>query len=368
MTSRFNPQRLAVARQKRRMTKAKLAAAADLSTKSVTSYESGLTEPTADSVAVLASVLAFPKLFFYLPDMEMPEVYGVSFRALSTLTASQRDSALAAGALAIELSHWIERQFVLPQVQVPDMRGMDPEAAASMIRQHWGLGESPVTNAIHLLESRGVRVFSLAEDTREIDAYSFWRNDVPFIFLNTMKSSERSRHDAMHELGHLTLHRHHGMAYGREAEMEAEAFASAMLMPRADITARAPRNPTLARLIQFKKRWNVSVASVAHRLHALDLITEWNYRTLCVQIAEQGFRTNEPDSLPRETSQVLQKVFALWRKDGMSRAAIATELGLYRRDLEALVFGLVLTDAGGNGSASPNPSPQPRTVQLRLVD
>ena len=33
-----------------------------------------------------------------------------------------------------------------------------------------------------------------------MDAYSFWRRGVPYVFLNTMKSAERSRMDAAHEL------------------------------------------------------------------------------------------------------------------------------------------------------------------------
>src|SRR5438094_162699 len=81
---------------------------------------------------------------------------------------------------------------------------------------------------------------ALAIDAKEVDAFSMWHGETPFVFLNTKKSCERSRFDAAHELGHLVLHRH-GVPQGQQAEAEANAFASAFLMPRASVLAMAPR-------------------------------------------------------------------------------------------------------------------------------
>lgn len=89
-------------------------------------------------------------------------------------------------------------------------------------------------------------------DAAEVDAFSMWRQSTPFVFLNTKKSAEHSRFDAAHELGHLVLHRH-GSPQGREAEREANAFASAFLMPRASVLAYAPRMATIDHLIKLKK-------------------------------------------------------------------------------------------------------------------
>jgi Zn-dependent peptidase ImmA (M78 family)/transcriptional regulator with XRE-family HTH domain len=363
----FNPERLIIGRQKRGMTQAKLAEAARIGLRSITAYEAGQTEPGADAVSAIAAVLKFPESFFFMSTLEMPSTYGVSFRALSTMNAAQRDAALAAGAFAFELSKWIEQRFVLPDCAVPDMSGFTPEAAADALRQRWQLGEQPIRNAIHLLESKGVRVFSLAEECREIDAYSLWRSGCPFTFLNTAKTAERSRHDAMHELGHLALHRHHGAASGRQAEQEADAFASAMLMPRGDVLARAPRYPSLDQMIKLKKRWNVSVASLARRLHQLKLLSDWHYRTICIQLAERG-REEEPEPAPRETSQILKKAFDMARSDGITRPQLAAELGLHVNDLEALIFGLILTGVRGHGGKRERQKGRPRgATQLRLV-
>jgi len=217
---------------------------------------------------------------------------------------------------------------------------MEPEVAADTVRAHWKLGERPIGNVVHLLELHGVRVFSLVEECVEVDAFSFWRDDVPFVFINTMKSPERSRYDAAHELGHLVLHR--SADRGREAELDANRFASAFLMPRGAILASAPRYPSLPNLLQGKRPWNVSVAAFAHRLHAVDLMTDWQYRMTCIELSSRGFRKDEPDSSGvRETSQVWSKVLAALREDGITKTDIAAELRLPVREIDALVFGLV---------------------------
>jgi Zn-dependent peptidase ImmA (M78 family) len=111
----------------------------------------------------------------------------------------------------------------------------DPAGAARTLRQYWTIGEKPIGSMIKLLETKGIRVFSLSENTRNVDAFSCWRNGEPYVFLNKFKSTEHSRFDAAHELAHLVLHKHGGPSQGRSAESEAHAFASSFLMPRDDV-------------------------------------------------------------------------------------------------------------------------------------
>jgi Zn-dependent peptidase ImmA (M78 family)/DNA-binding XRE family transcriptional regulator len=317
------------------MTKVALARRTGLSTRSLYDIETGQAAPTQDTLTTIAEVLRFPLEFFYLSDVEEPSPEAASFRALRSMTATEQDGALAAGGLAFELSRWIESRFDLPRINLPDVRDYEPEAAAGALRIHWGIGQRSIGNMIHFLESVGVRVFSLAEG-RRVDAFSLWHHEVPFVFLNTLKTAEHSRMDAAHELGHLVLHRH-GVPWGRNVEKEAQAFASAFLMPRESVFA-APRLqvPTLGQLVQLKKRWLVSVLALAHRLHALKLLSDWNYRTLCIQVSKFG-KAHEPEGIPRETSQVMDKVFG---PSGAAKGDAARDLGLHQPDVEALIFGL----------------------------
>lgn len=239
---------------------------------------------------------------------------------------------------------------MLPDPDVPNFGGdQDPAAAARMVRQHWAIGEKPIGNMIKLLETKGVRVFSLAEDTKNVDAFSCWRDNEPFVFLNTFKSTERSRFDAAHELGHLVLHRHGGPE-GRAAENEANQFASAFLMPEADVISTIPFVTSTDQIVRAKKRWGVAAVALGYRLNKLGLMTEWHY----IQV-NRRYRTSEPDALLPERSTVWQMVLQeLWR-EGLSRSHIAEKLKLPDEELENLLFGL---------TAAPNaPTRQRPTLQ-----
>ena len=356
----FNPQRLILARRRRGLTMTRLAALVGVQARSITAYEKGEFAPSEEILAELARNLRFPAAFFFGPDLDVPTTRSVSFRALSRMTAGQRDAALGAGALALVLNDWLDAKFKLPEPSIPDLHGEEPEAAAQVVRDQWGLGYRAVPNLIHLLELKGVRVFSLTQDTRNADAYSFWRNEVPFVFLDRSTSSERVRFDAAHELGHLVLHKRGGPV-GQDAETQANAFASAFLMPASSIFANVRHAITLQALVQLKKRWGVSVAALAYRLWKLQALSDWQYRSMCIEMAP--FRRNEPEPMEHESSQILAKMFTALHAEGMSKAQIAKELNLSRADLESLTFGLDVAEGG----ADDPPTPRRARAQLTIV-
>jgi Zn-dependent peptidase ImmA (M78 family) len=276
------------------------------------------------------------------------------------MTARERDAALAAGSLAYEMADWVRSRFNLPAPDILDLsHERSPGAAARTVRQRWSIGEKPIGNMIKLLETKGVRVFSLAENTRNVDAFSCWRNDEPYVFLNTFKSTEHSRFDAAHELGHLVLHRHGGPRQGRSAELEAHAFASSFLMPQDDVLSTIPFVTTLKQVVREKKRWGVSVAALAHRLHKLRVLTDWHYRTFCIQI-NRTFGTNEPNGLAPERSSVWQMVLTELWKEGIARHQIASELCIPDGEMENLLFGLM-------GDVGPPERQKGKTV-LKIVE
>lgn len=359
----FNPSRLQLARRRRGLTKTDLAGTAGISARSLTAYESGATDPDPSTIDRLATALRFSAEFFSGPDLEEPDVDSSSFRALTSLTARQRDQTFGAGAVAMMIGDWIEQRFKLPLVSVPQYLGVDPEMAAIGVREAWGLGERPIKNMIHLLEAHGVRVFSLVEECLDMDAFSLWRGNVPYVFLNTRKSAEHSRMDAAHELGHLVLH-WKGGARGRDLEQEANLFGAAFLMPAGSVRREAPRGGTFSSIVKAKRRWGVAAANLTYRMHKLGLLTDWQYRSLFIELGRRGYRKGEPGGMSPETSQVLAKVFDALREDGISRRAVAAELGITPDDLNQAVFGLARVPADGQtGGESPPPEPPP----LRLV-
>lgn len=337
MENVFSDSRLKLARARRGMTIKSLALATGMSEKSISSYEKG-TNPPDDTVKILAKALSYPTSFFYGCDVDELHHQTVSFRSMSKLKAAQRNAAVAAGQVALLFNDWMQNQFDLPKPNILDLSGEKPEIAAAILRQEWGLGDRSIKSMVNLLESNGIKVFSLFENNQEVDAYSFWHAQTPFVFLNSMKSSERSRFDAAHELGHLILHKHEGSPTGPQAEKEANSFASAFLMPEASVRARAIPFPSRYQLISLKKNWLVSVAALTRRLKDLDLITEWHYRTLTIEMSKSGDLKREPEGIQRENSTLLTNVLSELWKDGITRSDIASELNLPLDELNNLLF------------------------------
>jgi Zn-dependent peptidase ImmA (M78 family)/transcriptional regulator with XRE-family HTH domain len=359
----FNPTRFSCARKRKGLSKSQMALLIGVELRSVSAYEAGDTIPGDEIAERIVSKTGFSPEFFSGDDLEELSLDAVSFRSMSKMSSRQRDMATSQGAFAIHLCRYIEEKFELPQADIPDLsHEPTPEAASDTLRRHWGIGVLPVSNMIHLLESKGVRVFSLAIDAREVDAFSTWKAETPMVFLNTFKTAEHSRYDAAHELGHLVLHRH-ATPNGREAEREADLFASAFLMPKASVIAQGMRSPSFSDLVQLKSIWKVSVAALNRRLHDVGMTTDWHYRMTCIELGKHD-RTKEPNEIPRETSQVLPKVFSKLYEEKVSRSDVAHSLSIPRAELEQLMFGLTITsiDGGGKGSS------QAGRAQLRLVE
>lgn len=346
------------------MNKTQLAKIVRLTPATISAYEKGNSTPSEETLERIAEVLQFPIEFFYMEMEEVVPIDGASFRALSRMTASQRNMARSVGNLCVELNAWMESEFNLPDPDIPeiDPAVATPQGAATLVRAAWGLGVAPIPHVLHLLESRGVRVFSLAPECRDVGAFSFWLGR-PFMCLRTDKTAERSIFDMAHELGHLVLHREGSAPHGRDAERQANIFAGNFLMPENDVRAMNLRNPDLATLAEVKKRWRVSVAALNYRLHELGITSEWHYHELCIEISRLG-RHLEVNPLQRELSQVLPQVFAALRSEGTGRGDVARALHLNVADLDALLAGLTIGAIAGGDQGGPSDQPKP---VLRIV-
>jgi Zn-dependent peptidase ImmA (M78 family)/DNA-binding XRE family transcriptional regulator len=334
----FNPQRLILGRKRRKLTARALAGAIGVSPITISRLENGANEPEDPTIRAIAGALGFPHKFFFADDVDELPAGAASFRSLSSMSAKERDAALSAGAIAYLFHDWVAARFNLPESDVPDLReDASPESAARVVRTHWGLGEQPISNMVRLLESKGVRVFSLCEDTKNVDAFSCWRGDCPFVFLNTFKSAERSRFDAAHELGHLVLHRHGAPQDSRQAESEADKFASAFLMPADDVSSRINYVSGLDSLITCKRRWGVSVAALNYRLHKLGIVSDWQNRSLNIELSSRGYRREEPNGLPLETSSLWPQIFKVLWADRITRENIAEQLHVPRNELDMIL-------------------------------
>src|SRR5436305_2009924 len=128
----FNPKRLSLARMRRRLTARALAEKTDLAELTISRLEKGTNVPDDTTIDRLVDALEFPREFFLDSDPEDIETGAVSFRGFTKMSAKERDAAISAGSLGLQLSTWVEERFQLP---APDLvvlsYEIDPEAAAA---------------------------------------------------------------------------------------------------------------------------------------------------------------------------------------------------------------------------------------------
>ena len=226
------------------MTAIQVAEAAELSRVQLSRIESGHSEPLIETVKALSKAIDYPVGFFYRPEVHEISPDSVSFRSLKRTSVREREAARAAGEIGVDVNQWLTKNFNLPETDILDLSYQsDPAVSAHVLRQTWRLGEKPIASMIALLEAKGVRVFSLAEETLNVDSFSFWLDHMPYIFLNSMKSAEHSIMDAAHELGHLVIHKNGNKLQGLDVEREANAFAFSFLMPVEDIQGASYTKP-----------------------------------------------------------------------------------------------------------------------------
>ncbi len=336
----FNPSRLKLARTRRQFTIKKLAEKVGLSTRMISEYEKETckSHPTEKNVNAISVALNYPATFFFMEDcIDEVNVDTVSFRSLKSMKASQQHAAIGAGSIGRMLNDYLESRFNLFDVNIPDLSGTDPEIAASIIRTEWDLGFQSISNVISLLEKHGVRVFSLDEQTHAVDAFSFWKDGVPYVFLNTHKSGERSRFDAAHELGHLILHRNE-IPQGKDIEREADSFASFLLMPRDTVLPLSGRYHTIQDILQLKKNWKVSAMALIVQMKNVNVLSEWQYKSLIIAASKMGLRTKEIDGIPREKSKLIQSIIQSLKNKGVKTKDIANELNLPHDEVTSLLF------------------------------
>lgn len=104
--------------------------------------------------------------------------------------------------------------------------------------------------------------------------------------------------------------------------------------------------------------------ALAYRMSKIGLLTEWQARSVFIEMQKLGYRTREPQGIPRESSQVFAQVFPALREEGLSMRVIGEHLGIPVAELNKVIFGLTLT--GEQGAVGSRVSTRGRAV-LRAV-
>lgn len=342
-TREFTPARLTVAREMAGLSLKDVADRVEVTPSAMSQFESGKASPKPETMIRLSLALGIPLEFLAAEPLPEIPLEACHFRSLRSTTVKERRQVIAYGRVIKRVVDYLRDLVEFPAEQLSALRAPaagpgNLEACAIAVRDAWGLGQGPICDLVALLESKGAVPVEVPGHSERLDAFSVWVEELPIVFLASEKgSASRRRFDLAHELGHLLLH-YGREAGGAEAEREADAFASALLLPREPFLAECPRRLDWMRLRQLKKRWGVSLAALVRRAYDLGLYTEATYRRAYMLLNQKGWRTNEPDEPVMERPTMLQRALGMVAQAGYPMRRIATDLGFGEALLEQLFW------------------------------
>jgi len=203
------------------------------------------------------------------------------------------------------------------------------EKIAEKQRRYMGVDDALNINVFTLFEENNINVIAQEIKNANLDAVSAYSEDKgAYIFINDSRDipEERKIFSAVHELGHLILHRDQ---YSKDIsdfkyantrikdirEKAADHFAMAFLVP-----AKVLKNYNyyfddyidLDLIIEKKKEFGVSVKSLIMTLNKYGYIDAKILGALFKKLKEAGYDKKEPE--PRDYIRKNEKLFALVRK------------------------------------------------------
>ncbi len=352
-SKQFIPERLIEAREIRGYTKADLARFLSVSRQAISQFEKGTTQPGSSTLIALTRILRVPlDYFFTIRPRESTRTSPIYFRKRNAATKISRIQGSRFEEWFADINEYLLRYFDFPEIRILDYSAEpssivedDIEEIALSLRQHWGLGQGPISNMTRLVENNGF-MLGRTKLSGLMDSYSCWRTNgrANIIITNSAISSVRYRFDIAHELGHLVLHRHidehefEAPENHKLFEDQANAFASAFLMP-ANAFAKDFLSASLDALIYLKKRWLVSIQAIALRCFNLSLISESQKDYVFKKLSLMDGRKKEPldNEIPIEVPVLLSRSLQILIEKGIAtQEQLLSDLNLPVQELADL--------------------------------
>ena len=352
------PSRIKQARVSRGYSMADLGNLVGASRQAISKYEIGTYTPTEAVLSRIASVLRYEISFFRKPlpsDAASPST--VFFRSRRSTTKKSKEAAKEKIAIFQEIDKYL-RQFVsFPKVNLPtidyhftyeQLNIQQIEEFAMAVRNNWGLGNAPIVNLTNVFQKNGIMISVMNLNNKKIDAFSVWKDAIPYIFLSSEKYSDvRLRFTLAHELGHLLLHANYineeeiqTKVIFDKIEKEADLFAAALLLP-ATTFSNDIYSTSIDHFINLKKKWKASIGSMIYRCQDLDLLTENQIKYLKDQMSYNHYWKSEPldNIIPLEQPFAHKQAFDLILDNHIvTETDVVEEIGCGASEIEEYSF------------------------------
>ena len=342
MSGEFNPDLLRISRQARGWSQTELSKQSGVSQASLSKLENGLIRPSDDVLARVAGALYVPKSLFVEPDRILGLPMSIHPMYRKRASVGQRGLERLEAELNIRLLHIrrllksVEFEPELPRPELDIDEFGDPERIAALVRRTWLVPTGPMKNLVGWVERTGCIVMHCDFAALSVDGVTINSPSMPpCIFLNRNQPADRQRYSLAHEVGHIVMHRVPSAAM----EDEANAFASALLMPAREIRPHLSGRLTIQKLAALKPVWRVSMQALLYRAKTLGAITASQSQYLWRQISSLGYRRSEPPELdfPIEEPSVLPEMIRVHLDElGYEVRDLCSMLHVYEDDLRRI--------------------------------
>jgi Zn-dependent peptidase ImmA (M78 family)/transcriptional regulator with XRE-family HTH domain len=318
MAEFVNSALLRVARQRLGFSQGEAAEKLSVPQVTLSRYENSVAVPPDEFIARVAGVYDMPISFFRQTDTVFGAPVSVHpmWRKKADVTVREIDRILAEMNIRVmHIRRMMDAVEYTPQSDIPrldpDEYNGDIERIASLVRAHWLLPSGPVQNLTAAVERAGAVVIHSAMSGSSVSGVTvIIPGLLPIIVLNQEQPADRMRFTLAHELGHIVMHKFPNP----NMESEANDFASALLMPRSEISiAMRGGRLDMARLAALKPEWRVSMQALLYRAQSLGLIEKQKAGWLWRKFAMDRMRTREPAHLdfPIESPGVIGRMLRL---------------------------------------------------------
>lgn len=320
----FSPEMFTTVKESAGLTQTAIAQAVGVSQATVSKIENGFEEPSDEFLRSVADIAGVPAELFDAGDsLLQSSVYDIFHKKRLTLpqkplkqaNASARIVRLQVGKLLRSFDE-LPGNLRIPSLPIEQYGSADE--VAGLVRAVWQMPAGPVADLVELVESTGTPVLLRDLGHEKLRAMSMpsGRNDGgQIIILNNSLPASAQRFSLAHEVGHLVMHDGTG---SESMEKEADAFASALLMPADSVTPKL-RNLKFGDLGILKRHWRVSFAALIYRAHALGVVSERQYRNLNIQLnGLPNGRKREPGEFPAEAPTLVVRAIEFYLQQGYS--------------------------------------------------
>lgn len=309
----------------------------NMSATAVSKYEKGLIVP--DSIKLIEFANAYDvKSIDLLGARELPKMKFDSFRKKKKLTGKRlellKDTIQNAVANYLDVLNLNEIGNIEIKLQRYKCNNLtDAEKAAEKYREYIKISNiQPISDLISILENLGIAIIQIKNINNmfdDFDGLSEIVGDIPFIvLLDDIKDGARQRFTIAHELGHLVLNVSNSEI---DSEKLCNRFASSLLMPKETIVNEFGyyrKRISMFELKSYKEEYKVSCAAIVYRLKDLDIISDYLYKDLCINVNKVIGKIDKNPVEPEKANKFKKLVHKLESSDIISISRACELLGV----------------------------------------